>query len=87
MVAVYRRVRSACCLHHQGDESEDGHCHTRRRENLKSQPSNNHARFLSTIVILPKEQPSLILNFADSATAAIENGHLSIYRKKSVVSV
>jgi hypothetical protein len=47
LVEVYRRFRGPCCLHHQGDEShfyqntwrynsEDGHLHTRRRENLKS---------------------------------------------------
>jgi hypothetical protein len=52
LVEVYRRFRGACCLYHQGDLSlmvvnfyqttlrnnpEDGHLHTSRRENLKSQ--------------------------------------------------
>jgi hypothetical protein len=36
LVEVYQRFRGPCCLHHQGDRSEDSHLHTHRREDLKS---------------------------------------------------
>jgi hypothetical protein len=36
LVEIYRRFRGSCCLHHQGDNPEDSHLYTRRRENLKS---------------------------------------------------
>jgi hypothetical protein len=36
LIEIGRRFRASYCIRHQVNISEDGHLHTRRRENLKS---------------------------------------------------